>query len=479
MASDNEAGLYARMSYDKNGEELGVTRQKDELTELAERYGLTILDRYIDNDRSASKDTVIRPQYNRLVRDYNADRCSHILVWDIDRLSRRPLQLEQWLESGEKRGTRWYTTEKVYDLTNRDDRQYIRLKAMMARNEIDLKAARQRAANKQRREMGKAPMSLPPYGYVSWSELDEVKADRIREVFRRYAEGDSVTGIVRWLNGELDDPRVPAPKSSHWSQQQVRRMLRNANYAALVSLRGELTGDVGQWPAIVAESTWRKVNHRLDDQASGLRGLNRDRKWLGTYFYRCAECDGYMRAHGNASYRCGGAGLCLCRSAKPVDAYVMDVVRERLGRPDFADILPRRQDDEAKTAAERVATLRERIEATERDYDDDLIDARTLNRKLGKLRPQLADAEQELTRYAASDALAAVAGHRDPVAAFDAQPIGIQRNVAASLMTVKLARGSKGRFDPATVIIDWLQAAPENERAGQAFRCPASLSSQS
>jgi DNA invertase Pin-like site-specific DNA recombinase len=61
---------YERISQDREGKALRVTRQREDYDELCERNGWSIAARCRDNDRSAStKSKKLRPDYERMLRD--------------------------------------------------------------------------------------------------------------------------------------------------------------------------------------------------------------------------------------------------------------------------------------------------------------------------------------------------------------------------------------------------------------------------
>ncbi len=57
--------IYARISQDRTGEELGVKRQLADCRTEAERRGWTVADEYVDDDISAYSGKQ-RPEYERM-----------------------------------------------------------------------------------------------------------------------------------------------------------------------------------------------------------------------------------------------------------------------------------------------------------------------------------------------------------------------------------------------------------------------------
>lgn len=87
------AAIYARISSD-DGTALGVARQVDDCRREVERHGWEVAEVYTDNDVSASRSKVVRPAYQRMLEDVRAGHLGAITVWDVDRLTRTPRELE-------------------------------------------------------------------------------------------------------------------------------------------------------------------------------------------------------------------------------------------------------------------------------------------------------------------------------------------------------------------------------------------------
>ena len=85
--------VYARISSD-DGTALGVTRQVEDCHSLAASLGWEVGEDYIDNDVSAYSGKK-RPAYERMLRDLSDGFCDAVLVYHADRLTRRPIELEQ------------------------------------------------------------------------------------------------------------------------------------------------------------------------------------------------------------------------------------------------------------------------------------------------------------------------------------------------------------------------------------------------
>ena len=127
------AGIYARISKD-DGSALGVGRQIEDCTAEAERRGWTIVDRYVDNNVSASK-TKPRPEYERMLDDVRAGVIDAVIVWDVDRLTRKPAELETFIDLADRHGLSLASVGGEIDLATPQGRLTARIKGSVARHE--------------------------------------------------------------------------------------------------------------------------------------------------------------------------------------------------------------------------------------------------------------------------------------------------------------------------------------------------------
>ena len=129
------AGIYARISLD-DGTALGVGRQVDDCTAEALRRGWTVVDEYVDNNVSASKSKP-RPEYTRLLDDVEQGRIDAVIVWDVDRLTRKPAELETFIDLADRHGLSLASVGGEIDLATPQGRLTARIKGSVARHEAE------------------------------------------------------------------------------------------------------------------------------------------------------------------------------------------------------------------------------------------------------------------------------------------------------------------------------------------------------
>ena len=61
---------------------------------------------------------------------------------DVDRLTRQPSQLEEWIDRAEEHGLKLVTSNGDADLSTDGGRMFARIKAAVARGEVERKGAR-------------------------------------------------------------------------------------------------------------------------------------------------------------------------------------------------------------------------------------------------------------------------------------------------------------------------------------------------
>src|SRR5438128_354298 len=95
MPKPKAAAIYARISSDPEGTALGVTRQLDDCRALADSLGWTVKHEYVDNDASAFSGKP-RPEYLQMLADVADGYADAVIVYNIDRLTRQPAELEHF-----------------------------------------------------------------------------------------------------------------------------------------------------------------------------------------------------------------------------------------------------------------------------------------------------------------------------------------------------------------------------------------------
>lgn len=441
-----KAVLYLRVSLDVTGEMLAVERQREACQRIAQERHWRIVGEYMDNSLSASKKTVTRPEYERMRADYAAGLFDAIVVWDLDRLTRQPRQLEDWIDLAQEHGLMLVTANGEADLQTDAGRLFARIKAAVAREEVERKGARQRAAARQRVERGTGNGMKPAYGYTSANEIIPEEAEVVRSMFRRFYAGETLYSIRSWLDTSEHRPH----QGKHWAYSTLRAVLTNPRYVARVTYHGEVTGP-GTWTPIVDGDIFDAVQAKLNDPRRRTNHWGTHRKYLGSGLFLCGVCGRTMNCNSYA-YVCPDHHL--TRARDHTDAIVLGAVEARLKQ--VGELTVPHHTDPALNA--RLAALRARLQVIESDYDTGLIDGHRFKSATATVHAQIREAEKRLRSVTRSAAAASILDAENPVQAFRNAPLSVVRATVDAMATVRLlkrAKSSGGRFDPASVKLEW------------------------
>ena len=278
------AAIYARISADGDGTGLGVARQLEDCRKLAADRGWPIGDEYVDNDASAYSGKP-RREYVRMLADLKSGARDAVIVYNLDRLHRRPVELEEFVALCESVGVRDVATVTAdIDLGNDDGLFMARIFAAFAAKESGRKSARIRRKMLQNAEKGLPHGSVRPFGYENDKiTLRDDEARVVREMVDRYLAGASIRSLTIWLN----DTGVAPAVAKSWQTSAVRQILTSGRIAGLREHRGEVIGPAA-WPAIITPAERDRVLARMATRS--LTKTRVPRTYLLSGMLRCGRC---------------------------------------------------------------------------------------------------------------------------------------------------------------------------------------------
>ena len=155
------------------------------------------------------------------IREGEADA---VLVWHMDRLHRRPIELEEFADTCTRAGVKDVVTlHGEFDLGNGDGLLVARLMAAVAANESDAKSRRTKRKQRELAERGlPSGGGTRPFGFApDRLHLDEAEADVIRALAARLLAGEPLVSLARWLQ----ESEVRTVTGKEWRTPTVRNLL--------------------------------------------------------------------------------------------------------------------------------------------------------------------------------------------------------------------------------------------------------------
>lgn len=342
------AGIYARISSDREGDNLAVGRQVADCEKEAAGRGWQVAERYVDADISAYSGKR-RPQYERMLEEIEAGLIGAVVVYHADRLHRHPRELEDFIDLCQRKQTRLATVTGEIDLSTHDGQLIARIHGAVARKESDDKSRRIRRKHEELAAAGRVSGGgTRPFGYEADKRtLRPDEAEVIRECARRVLAGDS----LRALCLDLNERAIPTATGKAWTSQTLRRILMSARISGRREHLGEIVAKA-EWPAIISPQQSDRIRAKLGDPD---RRTNRSaRKYFLAGLLRCGHCQMklYARPRDDRTRRyvcASGPGFGGCGRvtivADPLEQFVAEAVVHRLESPKLPQAITRPRDD--------------------------------------------------------------------------------------------------------------------------------------
>jgi DNA invertase Pin-like site-specific DNA recombinase len=332
------AGIYARISSDREGDNLAISRQLADCEQLAKQRGWTVVDRYVEADISAYSGKR-RPEYERMLEEIASGLVEAVVVYHADRLHRHPRELEDFIDLCLRRGTKMATVSGDLDLSTHEGQLMARITGAVARKESDDKSRRIQRKHQELAHAGRlSGGGTRPFGFEA--DRRAIRPDEaaiIRECARRVLAGDSLRSIC----SDLNERGVRSATGKQWSSQTLRRLVMSGRISGQREHHGEIVSKA-EWEAIISPAETQRLRAKLGDPD---RRTNRSaRRYLLARLLRCGHCGSPLYARprddGSRRYVCasgpgfGGCGR-LTIVADPLEQFIVEAVLHRLDSPEL------------------------------------------------------------------------------------------------------------------------------------------------
>lgn len=401
MVALMELTAYARVSKERNGETRSVDDQMRDIDRWAELHGHTITARYEDRAISAMKGAK-RPGLDALF----ASGATNIVVWSVDRLFRRPRDLEEVID---KELTIYQTTASPFDLTTSQGRLMARQFVSWASFEVEEKELRSARGMQSKFDRGEYMGKHRPFGQNLDGTWHEPEATAVREAADKLVAREiSFYRIAQnWNAAGLKTPKRNPAKAGTTSRRALGGNDWNANsvrvFFTAERLKGQqtyngVTKDIANWTPLLDTETWEQIQSLIESKKTGVKSghTGTASKKLLSGILKCGLCgkglststrkttvlkaknqDGSPKIRkGRTFYRCATSGH-IQVNAEAVEEAVKN---------DALTLLSRRDDSDGELAQHRkdVATKAHEIRKKEAEFAEWIEEA-----AIARLKPSL------------------------------------------------------------------------------------------
>ena len=292
---DADGVIYARYS-SHNQKDISVEQQIEKCTELAEDFGIRIINIY--PDRAISGKTDKRPHFQQMMKDAASGRFKYVIAWKSNRIGRNMLEALINETRLQELGVRILYVEEDFDDTAAGR---FAARSMMNVNQFysenmaeDIKRGLYDNARNCMVANGHLPLGYKADETLHYA-IDETNAAVIREIFSRVAAGDPFVEIFESLNARGYTTSYGQP----WKRTSLNKILTNERYRG-VYIYGDVRIEDGI-PRIISDELFYKVQEVIKTKKNprGRRRVTGDYLLTGKLF--CGMCRSPMTGYSGTS----------------------------------------------------------------------------------------------------------------------------------------------------------------------------------
>lgn len=274
--------IYVRVSTDEQASQgFSLDSQKERLVAFCVSQGWNDYKLYMDDGYTGTN--LDRPALKRMVKHIKEKKIDAVIVYKLDRLSRRQADVLYMLEDVfEKNGVIFKSATEPFDTGTPLGKAMIGILAVFAQLERDMIIERATAGRRQRISQGKWSGGRIPFGY-NWNpeterlEINEEQARIVREMFKMYLRGKSRLEIAEWAEKRTSERefchttvREILSRILYTGKLQNKEMLVEGNHEAIIDME-------------LFEAVQREFNRRREAR-------HRRSEFLLTGFMQCGVC---------------------------------------------------------------------------------------------------------------------------------------------------------------------------------------------
>lgn len=279
------AVIYARYSSHSQTEQ-SIEGQLKVCYEYAKQNGLTVVREYIDRAKTGTNAN--RAEFQQMIADSAQHTFERVIVYQLDRFARDRYDSASNKNKLKKNGVKVVSAKEQIN----DDPSGILIESVLEgmaeyySAELSQKIHRGMDINA---EKCLSNGSNPGLGYKVNKQtrefyVDPQRAAVVREIFQRYASGETAADIIRDLNAR----QIKTSQGREFNKNSLSRILRNRRYIGIYTYKGKETP--GGMPRIIDDELFDRVQRTLDrNKAAPARSRGREEYLLTTKLF-CGYC---------------------------------------------------------------------------------------------------------------------------------------------------------------------------------------------
>jgi len=249
-----KAAIYLRVSTEEQADNgYGLDVQREKCHAMASVKGWPVVAEFVDDGVSGTKDESQRDGLNQLLEAACSGDVDAVIVAALDRLGRKTTLIIDLVDRLTGCGVEFVSCKESIDTSTPAGRFVLTIFAGLAQLERDNIVERTTDGRNERGKVDGERGGRLPYGYkrvfdaetgkAVGVEVDQVKADVVRQIFAERLAGETLTTIADGLNAD----GIESPRGARWYASSIRSVLQNESaYSGGRRWRSE-----ARWPVIL------------------------------------------------------------------------------------------------------------------------------------------------------------------------------------------------------------------------------------
>ena len=302
--------IYARFSSHSQTEQ-SIEGQLKVCYEFAEANNYTVIGEYIDRAQSGKYDN--RTEFQRMISDSEKHTFEGVLVYQLDRFARNRYDSAVYKSKLKKHGVRVISAKE--NITTDASGILVEgvLESMAEYYSVELSQKIHRGMDLNA-EKCLSNGSNPGLGFKVRPDrsfyIDEDEAAVVREIYERYAAGESKKEII----DDLRRRNIKTSLGKDFSHSSLGTLLQNKRYIGIYLYKGKETP--GGMPRILDDDLFYRVQDRLQKNKHAPARTQGEGEYLLTTKLFCGHCQDMMVGHGGTGKSGKHYRYYSCRRAK-------------------------------------------------------------------------------------------------------------------------------------------------------------------